>query len=252
MINSISRVTDIHVSDPYLYTKNPDSNFFRTFRDFGNPTNTIFHLIDRIKSEIIEFKAETNDEQTKPLWLVLQGYGEVSDHPSHNLHIPDADYMYAQIWGAICLGATGIFIYSQHNAGTEAYKRRALYSNSNSPLYEGVSHANHVQTWNAISRAYRLIKMYESVLLQETVSIEISNDERIITLTKALDDNIFIFSLNTYRKTLNVELELWVLPHSAVLRILPDGEVISIGQNNNALSMTYQPFELNVFKLIRM
>lgn len=209
-IRPIARVTDIYSNDLYIFRNRPKS-----FKNFGDPKSNIWRLIDRHRAEIEELRSELRDFD-KPVWMTLQGFGIATSGKPDAPVIPDPKFMFAQIWGAICLGATGIALYLMHNASSDAsnFKRRS--KNPRAPLIQGISPIGpNGEAWFAMKYAYQLIEKYEHILLTETIEVPLCKDGHIVTLLKEYQGKFYIFCLNCFRDEHITSLAFNVLPGKA-------------------------------------
>ena len=248
IIHPIASVTDIYVSDLYVHVKNY-KYFNRCFRDFGDPTSNVWRIVDRHRAETEELSKGLGQTFDKPRWLVLDGYGPRSRNIQGRV-VPDPDFMRAQIWAAVCLGVTGISIYLQHAASSEASKHRILDKNPNGIWHEGIApDGPNADTWQAMADAYRFIARYEKALLQETIDVAISSDERILTLLKQDGRKFYLFTVNTYRRDISAIFDFAIFPGSKVFIVnsisgLKAGSIIE-GERR----MYYHPFEVKILEL---
>lgn len=240
-----AHVTDIYCSDPYIWTSDQSSSF----RKFGDYRSNIWRLVDRHRAEIAELSAALKYQYEEPRWLVLQGHGKGSKELPDDVSLPDPAFMHAQIWGAVCLGATGIAIHLQHTAASIASNRNRRSSNPRAPLINGIApYGPHADTWEAMSDAYRLIEKYEEILVRESIAVECVENHHILAVIKEMENRFFMFLLNAYREVVKTKVNFTVLPGKRYLfqdlfaagpaKVSDGGEIFS-----------FAPFELKILEI---
>ena len=242
-IRPIARVTDIYSNDLYIHTPARGS-----FREFGDPQSNIWRLVDRHRAEIAELTTELGNF-TKPVWMTLQGFGKATVAQPDVPLVPDPEFMFAQIWGAVCLGASCIAIYLMHTAASDAsnFKRRS--SDRNAPLIQGISPLGpNKDTWNGMAKAYRLIEKYEKILLTETIEVSVSSNEFVIILIKEHKKRFFLFCLNCFRENHTATIAFDVLPGSVWRwRNLRTSEAYAL--TTGTAELRFSPFELKIIEV---
>lgn len=248
IIRPIALVTDIYCSNLYIYHV---ANKY-ALRDFGDSKSNVWRLVDRHRTEVEELSKELGRSFDKPRWLVLQGYGSRSQKTQGRV-VPDPDFMRAQIWATVCLGVTGIAIYLQHTTGSEASMHRIMLKNPDGFWHEGIApYGPNADTWQAMAEAYKGIARYENALLQETIDVAISSDERILTLLKQDGRKFYLFTVNTYRKEMSAIFDFTVFPGSKLLLANSVSGFKAGSTIEGERHIYYRPFEVKMFELERI
>lgn len=248
-IRPIANVTDIYCSDLYGYTPEETSSF----REFGPHRETVWTLVDRHRAEVEELSAELGRPFYKPRWLVLQGYGRATKNRPDQPIVPDPQYMFAQIWAAVCLGCTGVAIYLQHTAGSEASNARLRAKDPKAPLIEGIAPGGtNADVWQAMADAYKLIERYEPILLEESIGVNLSEPKKVLTLLKQKGATFYIFALNCYREKITTEIFFYLLPGKNWRWRNGRSATKEFHTVEGPGTFSFEPFELKIFEVERV
>jgi hypothetical protein len=244
-LSPFAEASDIYCSDPYIWSPST-----REFKDFGDYRSNVWRLVDRHRAEIRLFEKTRGCLYDKPRWIVLQGFGSGTPEKPDTVSLPDPSFMFAQIWTAICLGATGLAIYLQHTAASDASNLGRRAADPKAPLIEGISpYGPHADVWASMADAYRYIARFEKVLMEETIEIQIASDSRILTMIKQMDNGFLIFAVNTYRESIECDFDFSVLPSARFLW----NDVFQVGLTSVAdgpVPIKFSPFQLRCLKVM--
>jgi len=246
-IRPIAHVTDIYSNDLYIYTPNKKS-----FKNFGDPQSNIWRLVDRHRVEISELEKELGSFM-KPVWMTVQGYGFATESKPEIPLVPDPDFMFAQIWGAVCLGATAVATYLMHTASSDVTNLNRRAKDKNAPLVHGISPIGPGKdSWYAMAKAYKLIEQYENILLTETIFVSVCEDGHVVTLLKEVHEKYYIFALNCFRDNYEILFSFDVLPGNRwQWKNLQDNKLSSVAfiQSTGSEKMRFSAFELKIIEV---